>query len=31
MDPESIGGLEDDLAARRYPSLLPDDDYDSEI
>lgn len=29
-DPESDGGLEEDLAARRYRALLPDDDYDSE-
>ncbi|KAL2353498.1 patched family-domain-containing protein [Cryomyces antarcticus] len=28
IDPESDGGLEQDLAARRY--LLPDDDYDSD-
>lgn len=30
IDPESDGGLEDDLAARRYRALLPDDDYDSD-
>ena len=30
LDPESEGGLEDDLAARRYRALLPEDDYDSE-
>ncbi|KAH0833602.1 hypothetical protein AYO21_05280 [Fonsecaea monophora] len=31
IDPESEGGLEEDLASRRYRSLLPDDDYyDSE-
>ncbi|ODH44293.1 hypothetical protein ACO22_00913 [Paracoccidioides brasiliensis] len=29
-DPQTDGGLEDDLASRRYRSLLPDDDYDSE-
>ncbi|KAK2740526.1 hypothetical protein FQN55_008869 [Onygenales sp. PD_40] len=29
-DPQTDGGLEEDLAARRYRSLLPDDDYDSE-
>lgn len=28
-DPQTDGGLEEDLAARRYRSLLPDD-YDSE-
>ncbi|KIW62777.1 hypothetical protein PV04_10910 [Phialophora macrospora] len=27
IDPESEGGLEEDLASRRYRSLLPDDDY----
>ncbi|KAJ9614415.1 niemann-Pick type C- protein 1 [Cladophialophora chaetospira] len=27
VDPESEGGLEEDLASRRYRSLLPDDDY----
>jgi Niemann-Pick C1 protein len=30
VDPESDGSLEDDLAARRYRSLLPEDDYDSD-
>ncbi|KAJ9633434.1 hypothetical protein, variant [Exophiala oligosperma] len=30
IDPESEGGLEEDLASRRYRSLLPDDDYDSD-
>ncbi|EEP76462.1 hypothetical protein UREG_01311 [Uncinocarpus reesii 1704] len=30
IDPESDGGLEEDLAARRYRSLLPDNDYDSD-
>lgn len=30
IDPESDGGLEEDLAARRYRALLPDDDYDSD-
>jgi Niemann-Pick C1 protein len=33
IDPESEGGLEEDLATRRYRALLPDDDeddYDSE-
>jgi Niemann-Pick C1 protein len=30
LDPESDGGLEEDLTARRYRSLLPDDDYDSD-
>jgi len=30
VDPESDGGLEEDLTARRYRSLLPDDDYDSD-
>ena len=32
IDPESDGSLEDDLAARRYRALLPeeDDDYDSD-
>ncbi|PGH27716.1 hypothetical protein AJ80_00503 [Polytolypa hystricis UAMH7299] len=27
LDPQSDGGLEEDLAARRYRSLLPDEDY----
>ena len=26
MDPESEGGLEEDLAARRYRALIPEDD-----
>lgn len=30
IDPESEGGLEEDLATRRYRALLPDDDYDSD-
>ena len=30
LDPESDGSLEEDLAARRYRALLPDDEYDSE-
>ncbi len=30
IDPESDGGLEEDLASRRYRALLPDDDYDSD-
>jgi Niemann-Pick C1 protein len=30
IDTESDGGLEEDLAARRYRALLPDDDYDSD-
>lgn len=30
VDPESEGGLEDDLASRRYRALLPEDDSDSE-
>ena len=30
VDPESDGGLDEDLAARRYRALLPDDDYDSD-
>jgi Niemann-Pick C1 protein len=30
IDPESEGGLEEDLAGRRYRALLPQDDYDSE-
>ena len=30
LDPESDGSLEDDLAARRYRALLPEDDYDSD-
>ncbi|KAI9730106.1 MAG: hypothetical protein M1834_006098 [Cirrosporium novae-zelandiae] len=30
IDPESDGGLEEDLASRRYRALLPDEEYDSE-
>ena len=30
VDPESEGGLEQDLRARRYPALLNDDDDDDE-
>ncbi|KAF2171202.1 hypothetical protein M409DRAFT_18319 [Zasmidium cellare ATCC 36951] len=30
VDPESDGGLEQDLASRRYRALLPDDEYDSD-
>lgn len=30
IDPESNGGLEEDLASRRYHSLLRDEDYDDE-
>ncbi|KAI4159242.1 MAG: hypothetical protein LQ342_006762 [Letrouitia transgressa] len=30
VEPESNGSLEDDLNARRYRALLPDDDYDSD-
>ncbi|KAI9894383.1 MAG: hypothetical protein M1814_003139 [Vezdaea aestivalis] len=30
IDPASDGGLEEDLAARRYRALLPEDDYDSD-
>ncbi|KAF2718019.1 NCR1, Niemann-pick type C [Polychaeton citri CBS 116435] len=30
VDPESDGGLEQDLASRRYRALLPDEDYDSD-
>lgn len=30
IDPESDGGLEQDLASRRYRALLPEDDYDSD-
>lgn len=30
VDPESDSGLDEDLAARRYRALLPDDDYDSD-
>jgi Niemann-Pick C1 protein len=28
IDPESEGGLEEDLATRRYRALLPEDDDD---
>ncbi|KAH7347179.1 niemann-pick C1 protein [Plectosphaerella cucumerina] len=30
VDPESEGGLEEDLASRRYRALVPDDDTESE-
>jgi Niemann-Pick C1 protein len=30
IDPESDGGLEEDLASRRYRALMPDDDSDSD-
>lgn len=30
IDSGSDGGLEQDLAARRYRALVPDDDYDSD-
>ncbi|KAF1984842.1 multidrug efflux transporter AcrB transmembrane domain-containing protein [Aulographum hederae CBS 113979] len=30
VDPESSGGLEEDLRSRRYPALLADDEYDSD-
>jgi len=30
IDPESDGGLEQDLASRRYRALLPDEEYDSD-
>jgi Niemann-Pick C1 protein len=30
IDPESDGGLEEDLASRRYRALLPDDGDDSD-
>jgi len=30
VDPESDGGLEQDLASRRYRALIPDEEYDSE-
>ena len=30
IDPDSDGGLEDDLNSRRYRAMLPEDDYDSE-
>ncbi|KAK3349308.1 patched family-domain-containing protein [Lasiosphaeria hispida] len=30
IDPESDGGLEEDLASRRYRALMPDEDSDSD-
>ncbi|KAI9765454.1 MAG: hypothetical protein M1840_007413 [Geoglossum simile] len=30
VDPETDGGLQEDLASRRYRALLPDDEYDSD-
>jgi Niemann-Pick C1 protein len=30
IDPESEGGLEEELASWKYQSLLPDGDYDSD-
>lgn len=30
IDPEGDGGLEQDLASRRYRALLPEDEYDSD-
>jgi len=30
VDPEGDGGLEQDLASRRYRALLPEDEYDSD-
>ncbi|KAF2837583.1 patched sphingolipid transporter [Patellaria atrata CBS 101060] len=30
LDPESEGGLEQDLRSRRYPALLRDEEYDSD-
>ncbi|KAK3063225.1 hypothetical protein LTS18_006825 [Coniosporium uncinatum] len=30
VDPESSGGLEEDLRSRRYPALLADEEYDSD-
>ncbi|KAK5136783.1 hypothetical protein LTR08_002079 [Meristemomyces frigidus] len=30
VDPESDGGLEQDLASRRYRALLPEEEYDSD-
>jgi Niemann-Pick C1 protein len=30
VDPESEGGIEDDLANRRYRAMVPDDDSDSD-
>ena len=29
-DPETYGGLEQDLASRRYRALLPEEEYDSD-
>jgi hypothetical protein len=29
-DPETDGGLEQDLASRRYRALLPEEEYDSD-
>ena len=30
VDPESDGGLEEDLNSRRYRAMLPEDEYDSD-
>jgi len=30
IDPDDSGGLEQDLASRRYRALLPDEEYDSD-
>ena len=30
VDPDDSGGLEQDLASRRYRALLPDEEYDSD-
>jgi Niemann-Pick C1 protein len=30
VDSDSDGGLEQDLASRRYRALLPDEEFDSE-
>lgn len=30
VDPDSDGGLEDDLNSRRYRAMLPEDEYDSD-
>lgn len=30
VDPEAEGGLQQDLASRRYRALLPDEEYDSD-
>ncbi|PPJ53633.1 hypothetical protein CBER1_00829 [Cercospora berteroae] len=30
IDPDDFGGLEQDLASRRYRALLPDEEYDSD-